>query len=201
MPWKRAQRAYDRLDVRVEQRKQGYMVEHSKTLPCKANCFQCCRAEVLSTEAEGMLFANYLQRVQMKLVDAYKEHFEQWYRNLVAAELHQEVSTPRQYHQGKVWCPLLDKDTGTCREYDMRPTICRTHHSVNVEDCSEWQTTEDGLETLYTDDLLEQPMVEMSTGRGTMQTVSYWQFWVGKHLGCSFADRRPPVLKQPVNGG
>jgi Fe-S-cluster containining protein len=193
--WLRARRAYDRLDKRVEERKRAYLEEHKRALPCKSGCFQCCRAQVLAVEAEGFAFADYLQRrLSEDQLKELKARFEVWYATLVENQLDVEVLAPRQYHAVRAWCPILDRTTGACSQYEMRPVVCRTHHSLDAEDCEVWETTPEGLAALYTDDLMERPVTEI--GYGHMPTVSYWQFWVGKHLGCDFADKAPPLFAE-----
>lgn len=190
----RSHRAYQRLDERLDERKLAYMDEHKRTLPCQQGCFQCCRAQVLSVEAEGYAFADFLKtRLKNEQLDEIKARFEMWYEKLVAANFDVEVTAPRSYHAAFNWCPILDQATGKCSQYEMRPIICRTHYSLNVEDCEEWQTNEDGLAALFTEDLLTQPAIEV--GYGNMNTVSFWQFWVGKHLDCSFANKAPPLFE------
>ena len=153
-------------------------------------CFQCCRAMVMSTESEGMAFADFLLKCRPDSVEHYMELFEAWWEKAVDTEVHEEMSTPVEFHAKKLWCPVMSE--GTCSQYAMRPIVCRTHHSINVADCDEWRTSDEGLEALYTDDLLSRSVTEIGMGQAT--DVSYWQFWVGKHLGCSFSDEKPPLL-------
>ncbi len=144
-----------------------------------------------------MAYADYLiQCEDEEEVNERMVRFETWWEELVEHGIHEKIDFGSTvFHAKKIWCPILDKKTGSCSTYDMRPVVCRTHHSINVADCDDWKTPDsEGLAALRTDDLLSAPVTEI--GMGMNADVSYWQFWVGKHLGCSFADAKPPLLAE-----
>jgi len=119
---------------------------HTRT-DCREGCNYCCYYKVALTAGELFLIAQHMQK-----------HFSagQLQQTLAAARTNVETTrtmTTQEQLASNIKCPLLVD--GACSVYEVRPAMCRKHHSLNVELCR--RSFEQPLDTTIPNP--EQPMV------------------------------------------
>lgn len=92
---------------------------------CGAGCFACCNMPIRVSLAEALVTARALDAAQRAAVQA---HARRVVENARTARSDEEYV---QRHRTEVgYCPLLDRATGSCSQYDARPTRCRDTFSA-----------------------------------------------------------------------
>jgi len=94
---------------------------------CREGCDYCCYYKVALTAGELFLIGQQMQK-----------HFSapQLEQTLAAARTNVETTrtmTTQEQLASNIKCPLLVD--GACSVYEVRPAMCRKHHSMNVELC------------------------------------------------------------------
>lgn len=191
---------YAKVDEVIGGRLEAYMTQTSKPIPCKPSCSLCCRGLVAATEAEGAFFAEYvrgaLNPAQQEVVT---EGLRDWMREMTAAGLIQQFcEDPKQYAAAGIHCPLLLAHN--CLTYSMRPLLCRGHYALNAEDCAEWGNSKKEYPVLKHDDILGPATAEIARHKPGEYRTSYWQYWVGLHLGVWRETSTHPELQLGVPG-
>ncbi|GAA5511700.1 hypothetical protein Dcar01_00413 [Deinococcus carri] len=92
---------------------------------CGAGCFACCNMPIRVSLAEALVTAQALTEGEAARVEA---HARQVLHNARTAPS-EDVYVER--HRTEVgFCPLLDRESGGCTRYDVRPTRCRDTFSA-----------------------------------------------------------------------
>lgn len=92
---------------------------------CGAGCFACCNMPVRVSLAEALVTAQALSDEEAARVEA---HARKVLHNARTAPT-EDVYVER--HRREVgFCPLLDRESGGCTRYDVRPTRCRDTFSA-----------------------------------------------------------------------
>ncbi len=98
---------------------------------CHSGCFHCCDFPVRCSLAEALLTASALSREQLSAMKV--RAFE------VIANAHTAHGWDDyfQQHRREIgYCPLLDRQTGACTAYEVRPTRCRdTFSALSADYC------------------------------------------------------------------
>lgn len=89
--------------------------------PCRGGCTHCCHSEVSITKDEALLLVNHIQEGGVEIDHASLEVQGD------AGEKFMNLS----YAQRK--CVFLD-ETGLCKVYDDRPSVCRTNAVIGTPD-------------------------------------------------------------------
>lgn len=188
--WRRLAAVYKRVDTAMKERISKYMEETSKPIPCKASCSFCCRGIIPATEAEGAFFVEYLKDTMSETqLEVLSGALKDWLQEATAKGLMQQFCVdPKQYADADVYCPFLEAQN--CLVYQMRPLLCRGHHGLDVTHCQKWGTEieKDGKKTfeypvIKYDDILGPATAEIARSRVNQSKTSYWQYWIGLHLG------------------
>lgn len=77
-------------------------------------CFWCCRGEIAVIREEADRLVERATEDQLRR--AWKD------RDALTSTDNETRTT--------AWCPLLDRTTGRCEQYDERPLVCRSYHVV-----------------------------------------------------------------------
>lgn len=92
---------------------------------CGAGCFACCNMPIRVSLAEALLTAGALEPEQAVAVAAHARRVLHNARTAPGEEAYVER------HRREVgFCPLLDRQTGSCTQYAARPTRCRDTFSA-----------------------------------------------------------------------
>ncbi len=123
--WTREVRAqYARFDRRAKAWLDDYTRAGGRVY-CASGCFRCCDMPIRLSWAEALTLSESLTPEQHRAV---REHARKVWRNAHASR------TPDEYverHRREVgFCPLLDRETGSCTQYADRPTRCRDTYSA-----------------------------------------------------------------------
>ncbi|MDP1930366.1 MAG: YkgJ family cysteine cluster protein [Gammaproteobacteria bacterium] len=116
---------YMRLDAVIA----SSMAATKTQVDCQRGCDYCCYYKVSASANEIFLISTWMQtrlpaeRVESILVAA---------RENAARIAHM---TTAQHLSSNIQCPLLVD--GACSIYDVRPAMCRKHHSLNVALCKQ----------------------------------------------------------------
>lgn len=114
---------YGRLDAVIA----SSIAATNTQVDCQRGCDYCCYYKVSASASEIFLISNHLQtRMPAKRVEEI----------LSAARSNAERigrMTTAQHLSSNIKCPLLMD--GACSVYDVRPAMCRKHHSLNVTLC------------------------------------------------------------------
>ncbi|ADV66904.1 protein of unknown function UPF0153 [Deinococcus maricopensis DSM 21211] len=99
---------------------------------CGAGCYHCCDMPIRVSLAEALVVARALTPAQVRAVRA---HARKVARNARAARDDDEYV---QGHREDVsYCPLLDRESGQCTQYAVRPTRCRdTFSAMSARFCT-----------------------------------------------------------------
>lgn len=136
----------ERLD-RLDQLIASSMAITNTRTDCREGCDYCCYYKVALTAAELFLIGEHMHK-----------HFsdQQMAQTLAAARTNVETTrtmTTQEQLASNIKCPLLAD--GACSAYDVRPAMCRKHHSTSVELCQ--RSFEHPLDSTIPNP--EQPMV------------------------------------------
>lgn len=114
---------YGRLDAVIA----SSIAATGTKVDCQRGCDYCCYYKVSASASEIFLISNFLlTRVSAECVEAI----------LGAARSNAEQigrMTTAQHLASNIKCPLLVD--GACSVYEVRPAMCRKHHSLNVTLC------------------------------------------------------------------
>ncbi len=101
------------------------------TVHCRSGCVHCCDFPVRCSLAEALLTASALSPEQL---DAMQRRAHEVIANAKTAQSWDEYF---QRHRRDIgYCPLLDRQTGACTAYEVRPTRCRdTFSAMNARFC------------------------------------------------------------------
>ena len=124
------ERAYGRYGQQAGRWIEGY-TRQGGTVHCRAGCVHCCNFPVRVSLAEALLTASHLSPAQL---DAMRIRAAEVLENARSARSWDEFF---QRHRREIgYCPLLDRATGGCTAYEVRPTRCRdTFSALSAEYC------------------------------------------------------------------
>lgn len=116
--------AYDRYVRQAGQWIRGYEARGGQVF-CGAGCFLCCDMPIRVSLAEALITAEALTPAQAAGMAAHARAVQENARTAPDEE------TFVQRHRAQVsFCPLLDRATGACTQYEARPTRCRDTFSA-----------------------------------------------------------------------
>lgn len=118
------QRAYRRYERQAADWLAGY-AERGGRVYCAAGCVACCNMPIRVSLAEALLVAHELNEGQAQEVAA---HARKVLANARRAASEDEYVLRHRLEVG--FCPLLDRQSGTCTQYAARPTRCRDTFSA-----------------------------------------------------------------------
>ncbi|MEF2280434.1 YkgJ family cysteine cluster protein [Deinococcus sp. YIM 134068] len=117
-------RGYDAYARRARAWTAGYL-ERGGQVTCGAGCFACCNMPVRVSLAEALVTAQALTDAEAARMEAHAR------RVLGNARTAPDDDVYVERHRREVgFCPLLDRGTGGCSRYDVRPTRCRDTFSA-----------------------------------------------------------------------
>jgi Fe-S-cluster containining protein len=139
-------RIYQEVDNEIQE----YQQQHGYTPPCQKGCSACCYDQFNVSQVEFELLIHEMQSWPQKEVEevfdraldcfeTVKKEYPEFYKVL---EEHgednwdinvQQESLMKQRPQNSFPCPFLDLETGSCRVYNIRPFVCRTHGAAHLE--------------------------------------------------------------------
>lgn len=92
---------------------------------CGAGCFACCNMPIRVSLAEALIMTAALSPEQARAVEA---HARAAVANARTARSDEQYV---QRHRDEVgYCPILNRETGGCSQYEARPTRCRDTFSA-----------------------------------------------------------------------
>lgn len=108
--------------------------------PCRSGCSACCSRMIFVSLAEALVIHQHLvERKEWEVVKAAA--------NLLLPFL--ENSRPSTWFQMNQACPVLDRESRTCRAYEVRPTPCSAHFVVSKPElCDPWSTEPGNYESI-----------------------------------------------------
>ncbi len=134
-----------KLYAEFETRKRDYYNKNDiDPPPCTAGCSQCCYHNFFISDIEFKLIleelkkwnTNQLEKLFLTVseqINYVKTNFPEEYTNLQENGTNKKNIVEKQIKNMSesfgLPCPLLDKESGRCRIYDVRPFICRIHGS------------------------------------------------------------------------
>lgn len=118
------QTAYDKYAVKSKKWLAHYEDRGGKVY-CGAGCFACCDMPIRVSLAEALVTAQALDTGALKRM---KLHAKAVQHNAKTASDEEEFV--ERHRQEISFCPLLDQKTGSCTQYDVRPTRCRDTFSA-----------------------------------------------------------------------
>ena len=118
------QQAYGRYARRADQWTRRYE-ERGGQVFCGAGCYFCCDMPIWVSLAEALITAQALSPEQRQAVAA---HARKVQRNARSAPDDEQYVERHRREVG--FCPLLDRATGSCTQYEARPTRCRDTFSA-----------------------------------------------------------------------
>jgi Fe-S-cluster containining protein len=92
---------------------------------CGAGCFACCNMPIRASLAEALLTAGALSEAEAARM---ADHARQVLHNARSAP--DEAAYVERHRTEVGFCPLLDRATGGCTQYGVRPTRCRDTFSA-----------------------------------------------------------------------
>ncbi|BDP41970.1 hypothetical protein DAETH_19390 [Deinococcus aetherius] len=117
-------RGYDAYARRARAWTVGYQ-ERGGRVHCGAGCVACCNMPIRVSLAEALVTAQALTDEEAARVEAHARRVIQNARTAPDDDVYVER------HRREVgFCPLLDRSTGGCSRYDVRPTRCRDTFSA-----------------------------------------------------------------------
>ena len=100
---------------------------------CGAGCFRCCDMPIRVSLAEALIVAQALSEGERHKV---ADHAHKVQANARSAP--DDESYVQRHRREISFCPLLDRQTGSCTQYEARPTRCRdTFSAFPAEFCAE----------------------------------------------------------------
>lgn len=118
------QAAYARYAGKVGKWIAGYEARGG-TVHCGAGCSLCCDMPIRVSLAEALLTASALTPEQRRGMAAHARAVQENARTAPDEETFVE-----RHRQVVSFCPLLDRATGACSQYEVRPTRCRDTFSA-----------------------------------------------------------------------
>lgn len=115
---------YARYARQAQQWRSGYESRGGRVY-CGAGCFACCDMPIRVSLAEALITAQVLDREKASAVE---EHARAVLHNARTARSEEEYVARHRQEVG--FCPLLDRRSGSCTEYESRPTRCRDTFSA-----------------------------------------------------------------------
>lgn len=122
---------------------------------CGAGCFGCCNMPIRLSLAEALVVRDALSAEKLADVQAHA-------RKVIAnARTAPDEDVYVRRHRLEVgYCPLLDRETGQCSEYESRPTRCRdTFSAFPARYCTEgyWESLSTREKRQYARDVARTP--------------------------------------------
>ncbi len=118
------QQGYARYQQQAKNWLQRYEGKGGKVF-CKAGCFACCNMPIRVSLAEAILTAQALNADEKAAVERHARAVIENARSTRDDELYVQ-----QHRENVGYCPLLDRATGACTQYEVRPTRCRDTYSA-----------------------------------------------------------------------
>jgi Fe-S-cluster containining protein len=123
-------RAYERFDQQAQRWLEAYTREGG-TVHCAMGCLHCCNLPIQVSLLEALLTAASLSATQL---DAMRVRAFQVIENARGATSWNEYVQRHRVQLG--YCPLLDRRSGACGAYGVRPARCRdTFSAMNARFC------------------------------------------------------------------
>lgn len=117
-------RGYERYARQAGTWLRGYEARGGRVY-CGAGCFACCDMPIRVSLAEALITAQALDPVKAGAVE---RHARAALANARTARSDEEYVARHRQEVG--FCPLLDRESGACSEYESRPTRCRDTFSA-----------------------------------------------------------------------
>lgn len=131
------QQAYARYERQAGQWIGQYQAKGGQVF-CGAGCHFCCDMPIRVSLAEALITAQALTPAQAR---AFEKHARAVQQNARTAQDDEEFV---QRHRFEIsFCPLLDRATGACTQYEARPTRCRDTFSAfpaHFCACGTWES-------------------------------------------------------------
>lgn len=109
------------LEGRVQRKLTELPVVNGRPIACRKGCGLCCRRPVSTLPQEAITLADYVRRTFNPLAQwKLKRRLERYTRDL--------------QRRRRRACPFLVH--GSCSVYEVRPMMCRTHHSYDFSECN-----------------------------------------------------------------
>ncbi len=116
-------RAYSAFERRASDWLSRYEARGGRVY-CAAGCFHCCDMPIRTNLLEALAVAGSLDAARMAGMRAHA-------RKVRANARAGDPDTYAERHREQVgFCPLLDREAGTCTAYAVRPTRCRDTYSA-----------------------------------------------------------------------
>lgn len=114
---------YARYDERARQWLAQYTARGGRVF-CASGCFRCCDMPIRLSWPEALTVAQSMTEDQHRAMHA---HAQKVWRNAHACRTSEEYVQKHRRNVG--FCPLLNRETGSCSQYADRPTRCRDTYS------------------------------------------------------------------------
>lgn len=126
----RLETAYARFERRAADWLARYTARGGRVY-CRAGCHACCDMPVRSNLLEALTLARSLDAARLEALCAHAAKVR-------ANARRGPPETYAERHRATVgFCPLLDRQTGTCTAYALRPTRCRdTYSALSARFCA-----------------------------------------------------------------
>lgn len=127
---RRLQAAYTRFEGRAADWLARYRARGGRVY-CAAGCHACCDMPIRTNLLEALALARSLDPARLQAMQAHAAK--------VRANARRGPSeTYAERHRAVVgFCPLLDRQTGTCSAYELRPSRCRdTYSAMSARFCA-----------------------------------------------------------------
>jgi Fe-S-cluster containining protein len=108
-----------------------WAIEARKVASCKRGCNNCCYQLIGASLAEGALIAAHVMESpawlsELRTLRTRLQEDTNEIRTMAGPK-----SKSYQWMENKKGCPFLDKKSGDCRIYNVRPIACRTYFVVS----------------------------------------------------------------------
>lgn len=139
------------------------LMTYGSSVPCKPGCSGCCSRHLVTTVAEALLVVEHL--MANGTWDEVKER---------AAEIAPTArsSNPLSWFKMNLKCPVLDRKTGLCMAWPVRPPACSTHFvTSDPKLCDPWSGGGADYAALEFDDLYDRfqsVLAESLVGHGIL---------------------------------
>lgn len=98
---------------------------------CQEGCAHCCHATVFASTPEILRIASHVKATRTdEELALLRERAREARAKIQSLDLDGRA-------RARVPCPLLDRATGRCSVYPVRPVACRAYHSGDVATCKE----------------------------------------------------------------